>query len=240
MRASRTPAAIILFPISFYYITCLCKLQGGRRAAARVMHADDEFWFFRPTACINNRKYDIIRHIIHRNGKKQLGCICLSLHNISRQSAAVCHYGHARLCVMTRGVRAGETFEKVSPAPFQNFKTESLFRDARTKAVCGRKVSSTVAETRCECFGKCEAQTETSYWIAQRFNDPTERRFFLLTFRTMLALFAWSFAVLRSKIAVCNGKEKLYIESLCDSTSHHSLKEKRLKLWFTRIRSDNT
>ena len=44
---------------------------------------------------------------------------------------------------MTRGVRAGETFEKVSPAPFQNFKTERLFRDARTKAVSSRKVSST-------------------------------------------------------------------------------------------------
>ena len=95
--------------------------------------------------------------------KNSSGAFCPPLHNISRQSAAVCHYGHARLCVMTRGVRAGETFEKVSPAPFQNFKTERLFRDARTKAVCSRKVSSTVAETRCECFGKCEAQTETSY-----------------------------------------------------------------------------
>ena len=95
--------------------------------------------------------------------KNSSGAFCPPLHNISRQSAAVCRYGHARLCVMTRGVRAGETFEKVSPAPFQNFKTESLFRDARTKAVSSRKVSSTVAETRCECFGKCEAQTETSY-----------------------------------------------------------------------------
>ena len=114
--------------------------------------------------------------------KNSSGAFCPPQHNISRQSAAVCRYGHARLCVMTRGVRAGETFEKVSPAHFQNFKTERLFRDARTKAVCSRKVSSTVAETRCECFGKCEAQTETSYWIAQRFNDPTERRFFSLAF----------------------------------------------------------
>ena len=54
--------------------------------------------------------------------KNSSGAFCPPLHNISRQSAAVCRYGHARLCVMTRGVRAGETFSKVSPrTPFQNF-----------------------------------------------------------------------------------------------------------------------
>ena len=143
--------------------------------------------------------------------KNSSGAFCPPLHNISRQSAAVCHYGHARLCVMTRGVRAGETFSKVSPAPFQNFKTESLFRDTRTKAVSSRKVSSTVAETRCECFGKCEAQTETSYWIVQRFNNPTERRFFSLAFEQHLALFAWSFAFLQSKMPAVTAKKNFML-----------------------------
>ena len=38
------------------------------------------------------------------------------------------------------------------------------------------------------------------------------------------------FAVLRNKIAAHDGKEKFHVESLCDSTSHRSLKEKRLRL----------
>ena len=67
---------------------------------------------------------------------------------------------------------------------------------------------------------------------------PKNRRFFW-SFGTTLALFTWSFAVLRSKIAAHDGKEKFHVESLWNSTSHHSLKEKRLRLWFTRIRSGN-
>ena len=65
--------------------------------------------------------------------KNSSGAFCPPQHNISWQSAAVCRYGHARLCVMTRGVRAGETFEKVSPAHFQNFKTERLSRAERLR-----------------------------------------------------------------------------------------------------------
>ena len=71
--------------------------------------------------------------------KNSSGAFCPPLHNISRQSAAVCHYGHARLCVMTRGVRAGETFSKVSQPPFKTLKLRVFFETHGLKRYAAEK-----------------------------------------------------------------------------------------------------
>ena len=49
-----------------------------------------------------------------------------------------------------------------------------------------------------------------------------------------------NFAGLRGKIAYIDGKEELHIKPRGGSTSHHSLKEKRLRLGFNHSRSEDS